>query len=72
MYIVADFKMPIDLSLDAESAACRAVRLAAAAIGVDINLKYTDLKADEQLKPEFIKITYNKIFYKIMRLGTKF
>ncbi|KAG5317641.1 GSTT3 transferase, partial [Pseudoatta argentina] len=47
--------MPIDLYLVVGSAPCRAVRLAAAAIGVDLNLKNVDLKAGEHLKPEFIK-----------------
>lgn len=51
--------MPIDLYLVVGSAPCRAVRLAAAAIGVDLNLKNVDLKAGEHLKPEFIKVTYN-------------
>ncbi|XP_011644592.1 glutathione S-transferase 1-like [Pogonomyrmex barbatus] len=48
--------MPIDLYQLAGSAPCRAVRLAAAAIGVDINLKNTDLMAGEHLKPEFLKM----------------
>ncbi|XP_018299697.1 glutathione S-transferase 1 [Mycetomoellerius zeteki] len=48
--------MPIDLYLVVGSAPCRAVRLAAAAIGVDLNLKNVDLKAGEHLKPEFIKM----------------
>ncbi|KAG5333822.1 GST1C transferase, partial [Acromyrmex heyeri] len=48
--------MPIDLYLVVGSAPCRAVRLAAAAIGVDLNLKNMDLKAGEHLKPEFIKM----------------
>ncbi|KAL0133760.1 hypothetical protein PUN28_001018 [Cardiocondyla obscurior] len=48
--------MPIDLYQVPGSAPCRAVRLAAAAIGVDINLKNTDLMAGEHLKPEFLKM----------------
>ncbi|XP_011691911.1 PREDICTED: glutathione S-transferase 1, isoform C-like isoform X1 [Wasmannia auropunctata] len=51
-----DFKMPIDLYQVPGSAPCRAVRLAAAAVGVDINLKNVDLMAGEHLKPEFIKM----------------
>ncbi|XP_011873043.1 PREDICTED: uncharacterized protein LOC105564891 [Vollenhovia emeryi] len=51
-----DFKMPIDLYQVAGSAPCRAVRLAAAAIGVDLNLKNTDLMGGEHLKPEFVKM----------------
>jgi glutathione S-transferase len=48
--------MPIDLYQVPGSAPCRAVRLAAAAIGVDINLKNVDLMAGEHLKPDFIKM----------------
>jgi len=48
--------MPIDLYQVPGSAPCRAVRLAAAAVGVNINLKHTDLMAGEHLKPEFLKM----------------
>ncbi|XP_036143327.1 glutathione S-transferase 1-like [Monomorium pharaonis] len=48
--------MPIDLYQVSQSAPCRAVRLVAAAVGVDINLKHVDLTTGEQLKPEFIKM----------------
>lgn len=48
--------MPIDLYQVPGSSPCRAVRLVAAAIGVDLNLKYTDLMKQEQLKPEFLKM----------------
>ncbi|XP_025996377.1 glutathione S-transferase 1 [Solenopsis invicta] len=48
--------MPIDLYQSPGSPPCRAVRLAAASIGVDLNLKYTDPMAGDQLKPEFIKM----------------
>jgi glutathione S-transferase len=51
--------MPIDLYQLIGSAPCRSVRLAAAAVGVDINLKHTDLMAGEHLKPEFIKVIRN-------------
>ncbi|KYM78581.1 Glutathione S-transferase 1, isoform D [Atta colombica] len=47
--------MPIDLYQLTGSSPCRTVRLAAAAIGVDLNLKNVDLKAGEHLKSEFIK-----------------
>ncbi|XP_011149477.1 glutathione S-transferase 1 isoform X1 [Harpegnathos saltator] len=49
-------KMPIDLYQIPGSAPCRAVRLAAAAIGVDLNLKLTDLMAGDHMKPEFLKM----------------
>ncbi|XP_071569699.1 glutathione S-transferase 1-like [Temnothorax nylanderi] len=48
--------MPIDLYQVPGSAPCRAVRLAATAVGVDVNLKYTDIMAGEHLKPEFLKM----------------
>ncbi|XP_058791252.1 glutathione S-transferase 1-like [Phymastichus coffea] len=48
--------MPIDLYYVPGSSPCRAVRLVAAAVGVELNLKLTDLMAKEHLKPEFIKM----------------
>ncbi|KAJ8682264.1 hypothetical protein QAD02_018056 [Eretmocerus hayati] len=48
--------MPIDLYYVPGSGPCRMVRLVAAAVGVELNLKLTDLMAKEQLKPEFIKM----------------
>jgi len=48
--------MPIDLYYVPGSAPCRYVRLVAAALGVDLNLKLTNLMAKEQLKPEFLKM----------------
>jgi len=56
VHISIDFKMPIDLYQLTGSPPCRTVRLAAAAIGVDLNLKNVDLKAGEHLKSEFIKV----------------
>ncbi|XP_026826572.1 uncharacterized protein LOC109611401 [Ooceraea biroi] len=50
------FKMPIDLYHTAVSGPCRAVRLVAAAVGVDLNLKNIDLRAGEHMTPEFLKI----------------
>lgn len=38
------------------SAPCRSVQMTAKAVGVELNLKYLDLMAGEQLKPEFVKI----------------
>ncbi|XP_043289689.1 uncharacterized protein [Venturia canescens] len=49
-------KMPIDLYHVPGSKPCRAVRLAAAALGVDLNLKHVDLMHGEHLKPEFLKL----------------
>lgn len=49
-------KMPIDLYYVPGSAPCRAVLLAAKAIGVDLNLKHLDLMKGEHLTPDFIKV----------------
>ncbi|XP_052865863.1 glutathione S-transferase 1 isoform X4 [Anopheles cruzii] len=38
------------------SAPCRAVQMTAAAVGVELNLKLTNLMAGEHLKPEFLKM----------------
>nr|AFJ75818.1 glutathione s-transferase D2 [Sogatella furcifera] len=48
--------MPIDLYYVPGSAPCRNVLLAAKAVGVDLNLKLTDLKSGQHLTPEFIKL----------------
>ncbi|XP_014213707.1 uncharacterized protein LOC106643189 [Copidosoma floridanum] len=48
--------MPVDLYYVPGSGPCRSVRMVAAAVGVELNLKLTDLTAKEQLKPEFIKM----------------
>nr|WCC58221.1 glutathione S-transferase [Pharsalia antennata] len=48
--------MPIDFYYAPGSAPCRAVLLAAKAVGVDLNLKLTDLFKGEHLTPEFVKI----------------
>lgn len=48
--------MTIDLYHHPISAPSHAVRMAAAAFGVDLNLKTVDLFTGEQMKPEFIKL----------------
>ncbi|XP_023311254.1 glutathione S-transferase 1-1-like [Anoplophora glabripennis] len=48
--------MPVDFYYAPGSAPCRAVLLAAKAVGVELNLKPTDLFKGEHLTPEFIKI----------------
>ena len=48
--------MPIDLYHMEASASCRAVRLTAKMVGVQLNLKVLNLEACEQMKPEFIRI----------------
>ncbi|XP_034937799.1 glutathione S-transferase 1-1-like [Chelonus insularis] len=48
--------MPIDLYHTPGSSPSRAVRLVAAALGVNLNLKLLNLAGGEHLKPEFIKI----------------
>jgi len=48
--------MPIDFYYVPGSAPCRAVLLAAKAVGVELNLKHVDLMKGEQMTPEFIKL----------------
>ncbi|XP_072758721.1 glutathione S-transferase 1-1-like isoform X1 [Anoplolepis gracilipes] len=48
--------MPIDLYQLTGSPPCRAVCLAAAALGVDLNVKNTILTTGEHLKPEYLKM----------------
>ncbi|XP_054711350.1 uncharacterized protein LOC129220940 [Uloborus diversus] len=48
--------MAIDLYQVPLSAPCRSVMMTANHLGVKLNLKYTDLFAKEQLKPEFLKM----------------
>ena len=48
--------MSLDFYYLPASAPCRAVMLAANAIGVQLNLKYVDMLKGEHLTPEFIKV----------------
>lgn len=48
--------MPIDLYYLPGSAPCRGAMLTAAAVGVELNLKNTDLMKGEHLTPEFLKL----------------
>ena len=48
--------MPIDFYYLPASGPCRSVQLTAAALGVDLNLKYTDLLNGDHMKPEFLKV----------------
>ncbi|XP_034244110.1 glutathione S-transferase 1-like [Thrips palmi] len=48
--------MPIDLYYIAGSAPCRGVLITAKAVGVDLNLKETNLMKGEHMTPEFIKM----------------
>lgn len=49
--------MTIDLYYVPGSAPCRAVQLAAAAVGVELNLKLTDLSTGAHLTPEFLAVS---------------
>ncbi|CAL7937519.1 unnamed protein product [Xylocopa violacea] len=51
-----EIKMPIDFYQLPGSAPCRAVALAAGALGVNMNYKMVNLMNGEHLKPEFIKM----------------
>uniref|UniRef100_A0A8D8UCW4 Glutathione S-transferase 1, isoform D n=1 Tax=Cacopsylla melanoneura TaxID=428564 RepID=A0A8D8UCW4_9HEMI len=48
--------MTIDFYYVPGSAPCRAVQLTAAQLGIELNLKHTDLMKGEHLTPEFLKI----------------
>jgi len=48
--------MAIDLYYLPGSAPCRSVQMAAKAVGVDLNLKLTNLMTGEHLKPEFLAL----------------
>lgn len=53
------FKMVVDFYYVPGSAPCRAVQMAAKAVGVELNLKLTNLMAGEHLKPEYLAVSYN-------------
>lgn len=48
--------MTLELYYNPASAPCRAVLLAAKAIGLDISVKPLDLLKKEHLAPEFLKV----------------
>lgn len=54
--------MGLDFYYTPGSAPCRAVLLAAKAVGVDLNLKQVDLMKGEHLSPEFVKVSYCLLF----------
>jgi glutathione S-transferase len=41
------------------SAPCRAVQMTAKAVGVELNLKKTNLMAGEHMTPEFLKVSFD-------------
>lgn len=50
--------MVVDFYYIPGSAPCRAVQMAAKAVGVELNLKLTNLMAGEHLKPEYLAVSY--------------
>lgn len=48
--------MPIDFYQLPGSAPCRAVALAAAALGIEMNFKEVALMNGDNLKPEYLKV----------------
>ena len=48
--------MPIDLYYMMSSPPCRSVMLLAKDLGVELNLKLTDLKVGANRTPEFLKV----------------
>jgi hypothetical protein len=63
--------MTIDLYYVPGSAPCRSVLLAAKAIGVDLNLKLTNLMAGEHLKPEFLKVNFFSFYLPLLYVECK-
>lgn len=55
--------MVLDFYYVPGSAPCRAVQMAAKAVGVDLNLKLTNLMAGEHLTPEYIKVIFHTTLY---------
>lgn len=53
--------MGIDFYYLPGSAPCRAVQMTAKAVGVDINLKLTNLMAGEHMTPQFLKVRFNEL-----------
>ncbi|KAG8191130.1 hypothetical protein JTE90_010051 [Oedothorax gibbosus] len=51
--------MTVDVYLASASGPCRAVLMTANHIGVDVNKKEINLMVGEQLKPEFLKVSYH-------------
>jgi len=47
---------PIDFYYMDLSAPCRSVMLCAKAMGVELNLKHTNLMAGEHMTPEYLKV----------------
>lgn len=61
--------MGIDFYYLPGSSPCRAVQMTAKAVGVELNLKLTDLMAGEHLKPEFLKVMECCWFYLLFFLS---
>lgn len=57
-------KKVLDLYYVPASGPCRAVQMAAKAVGVELNLKYVNLLAKDQLKPDFIKVKTHQFIEK--------
>lgn len=57
-FFIIELTMPIDLYHIPASAPCRAVRLVAAALGVNLNLKLINIFEGEHLKTEFLKVKF--------------
>lgn len=54
--------MVLDFYYVPGSAPCRAVQMTAKAVGVELNLKLTNLMAGEHLKPEFVAVSLYNYF----------
>lgn len=65
-------KMAIDLYYLPGSAPCRAVLMGAKAVGVELNLKLTDLLNGEHLKPEFLAVSILSFYSPLLMLFSSF
>lgn len=55
--------MVLDFYYIPGSAPCRAVLMTAKAVGVELNLKLTNLMAGDHLKPEFVAVSLHLFFF---------
>lgn len=61
-------KKVLDLYYVPASGPCRAVQMAAKAVGVELNLKYVNLLAKDQMKPDFVKVKTTKYPLYVIRV----
>lgn len=57
----------MDLYYVPGSAPCRAVQMTAKAVGVELNLKLTDLMSGEHMKPEYLKVIFFIVILSVLQ-----